>query len=728
MSFLDYQKYQTMAKVEDLIKRVTDAQLRVDLEREVRALKRETKFGLVFEDHIPENALLFGASIRVGQRVAIRGRRSDDTYVVEAMLDGGKNCRIRLENELLADSTKHLGRKAKDVTNSELVTVEQLVAVKHFGEPIYPTLSPVAQITRDPEKPYHTLINADNFHALQLLLYCYEAQVDVIYIDPPYNTGAKDWKYNNSYVDLSDQWRHSKWLSFMRRRLLLARRLLKPRTGALIVTIDEHEVHHLGMLLEKVFPDHYRQMVTIVVNPKGVTQGRFSRVEEYALFCFAKDAGVVGRGDDLLTPEAEDEAENDTPRWKGLLRSGTNARREDRKGLFFPVLVDPERGAVLGAGEPLPYDQQPDFDTLVDGLVPVWPVRTDGSLGNWGVGPVTLRQLIGKGFVALGGYDPKRRTYGISYLSKKLQNQVAAGVLRVISFDEVKNIVDVRYSDVAERQIKSVWHRTSHDAGAYGSDLLKTILGGARAFSFPKSLYAVKDALSAVARDNPDALILDFFAGSGTTLHATCLLNAELGGRRRCILVTNNEVDEKQAKTLNAAGYWPGDPEFEQYGISHSVTWPRCKYVVNGKRDDGTELPGTYLNGREFKEGFAENVEYFNLTFLDPHHLAKGQAFECILPVLWLMSGAKGMRETGRGSRKWFVAEHSPYAVLIDENYFDGFRHELAKRPDIKNVFLVTDSDESFRDMVAELPGSPLALMLYKSYLENFKINIERQF
>src|SRR4029077_7195650 len=124
------------------------------------------------------------------------------------------------------------------------------------------------RLDRAPGKPYHTLINADNFHALQLLLYCYEGKVDVIYIDPPYNTGARDWKYSNDYVDKTDTFRHSKWLSMMKKRLLLAKRLLKP-DGVLIVTIDEHEVQHLGVLLEQHFAEYSRQMVTIVINEKG---------------------------------------------------------------------------------------------------------------------------------------------------------------------------------------------------------------------------------------------------------------------------------------------------------------------------------------------------------------------------------------------------------------------------------------------------------------------------
>ena len=114
--------------------------------------------------------------------------------------------------------------------------------------------------------------------------YLHEGDVDCIYIDPPYNTGARDWKYNNRLVDAKDDWRHSKWLSMMDRRLRLAKRLLRP-DGVLIVTIDEHEVHHLGMLLESIFPNHLRHMVTIIINPKGTGKLNFGRVDEYALFC-----------------------------------------------------------------------------------------------------------------------------------------------------------------------------------------------------------------------------------------------------------------------------------------------------------------------------------------------------------------------------------------------------------------------------------------------------------
>jgi adenine-specific DNA-methyltransferase len=693
-----------MAKLEDLIKQIPDAKLRAEIAREAAALKSTKKFGLVFEEHIPERVQLPGLPVRIGSRVVKRGNGKQVFQVVDIK---GNTARLAPEPEGQEETAK----------------LDELVIVKRFGEPIYPTLTPRERIERAPDKPWHTIINADNFHALQLLLYCYEGMVDVIYIDPPYNTGARDWKYNNDYVDVVDEYRHSKWLAMMKKRLKLARRLLNPETGVLIVTIDEHEVHHLGILLEDEFFDSLRQMVTIVINQKGVAQGGLSRAEEYAFFCFAKDATVYGQDDDLLSPERPNSKRFTTPRWEWLLRGGTNSRREDRPNLFFPIYIDPIRKVITGIGDTIPLSQAP---SVPEDQTVAWPLRTDGSLGNWRVSPPTLRDLVSKGYVKLGGYDQKRKTWTVLYLGQQAQTQIETGIIRIASRDTETNVVEIEYVGSQERQVKTVWHRGTHDSGTYGSTMLRTLLGGNSQFSFPKSLYSVRDTLSIVTRRKPNALILDFFAGSGTTLHATAMLNEEDNGNRRCILVTNNELNEKIAKQLNEQGIFAGQPEFEQNGICEAVTFPRCKYVINGKRDDGTELSGVYLNGREMKEGFEENVEYFRLDFLDSHEVAYGEKFEAILPILWLMSGAQGKRENDKGEKAWFIPKGSPFAVLIDEHTFSQFKQAIAKRADLTHIFLVTDSMEAYRSMLAQLPDTLQTKMLYKSYLDNFRINTEQ--
>ena len=171
-------------------------------------------------------------------------------------------------------------RRARTLAENDLVVVRQ------FGEPIFPALTPVDRVQNGPvDAPWHTLIEADNYHALQLLDYLYAGQVDCIYIDPPYNTGARDWKYNNDYVDGNDGWRHSKWLAFMEKRLKLAKRLLNPNNPVLIVTIDEKEYLRLGLLLEELFADCRIQMISTMINPASVARaGAFGRNDEYIFF------------------------------------------------------------------------------------------------------------------------------------------------------------------------------------------------------------------------------------------------------------------------------------------------------------------------------------------------------------------------------------------------------------------------------------------------------------
>ncbi|MWK56273.1 site-specific DNA-methyltransferase [Pseudomonas otitidis] len=827
-----------MSAIHDLIAQVSDSRLRERLSVEWANASKEKKFGLVFEDHLPELLPLHGAKPQKGDLVCRRQGALKDVWQIKSIHAGIATC-VKPSNEA------HPSEPARAAEEPVQFPVDELLVVREFGEPIFPALVPVDSVAKgSADAPWHTLIEADNYHALQLLDYLYAGQVDCIYIDPPYNTGARDWKYNNDYVDGNDGWRHSKWLAFMEKRLKLAKRLLKTDTGVLIVTIDEHEVHHLGMLLEREFPEAYRQLVTIVINPKGVTQGRFSRVEEYALFCFGNQAFVNSLGDDLLSPAKP--GTNTTPRWKGLLRSGTNARRQDRHKMFFPVLIDTERNAIVGAGDYLPLDQTPDLDAKVDGFAAAWPIRMDGSFGNWGVGPESLRGLIKKGYVSLGGFDESRRTWGISYLSRKLQLQIESGAIRVVEFDKLRNVVSVEYAEERERQIKTVWHRSAHDAGAYGADILKSIFGEGRKFSFPKSLYATRDAVAAVVRDRPSALIVDFFAGSGTTLNAVNLLNATDGGHRRCILVTNNEVSAEEAAALGARGLQPGDTEWEAQGICRSVTWPRSKYTILGQRDDGSVLTGEYLTGktverekarsftqigfvepaqldtptkkkqvvalidglpqtlvkepcpfivsedhkasvlfdpaaaedwlealdgqehitdfyivtpvkrvfdqlkaqvvellgpvlvpeeekRSMSAGFAANLAYFKLDFLERERVSLRRAFREILPLLWLKAGAVGPRpELKRGEPEpvLFAPEGSNFVVLLDETRMGRLLKSLEGRTGLSQVFIVTDADESFKTMAQEVrevagkanPGLAV-VQLYRDYLLNFMIN-----
>ena len=417
--------------------------------------------------------------------------------------------------------------------------MDDLLVVKRFHELTFPGVTPVGEVRRGtPDKPAHIVINAENFHALQVLTYVYGGKVDCIYIDPPYNTGDKSWKYNNRFVDDNDSYRHSKWLSFMDKRLRLAGVLLKP-DGVLIVTIDEHEVHHLGILLEELFPHTRRQMVTIVNNAAGVTQGGFYRVEEYALFCFFGESRPIPGPDDLLSTEKKT-----TPIWFSLIRyGGVNALPARRPGLVYPIAVNPTTNRVAGVGRTLTErvkagditgdmnEWQPDSTESDEGDPLIWPFRGDGSLSTWQTNPASLLKLAADGFVRIRPQQngPGGNKFSITYVKSGNRAKVLSGEIPIV--DREPN--DGPYIlGKAKRNVvpKTVWRRASHDAGKWGSRTLRDLLGSV-SFSYAKSPYAVVDTLRTIVGDNPNALILDFFAGSGTTLHSVAMLNAEDGGK-----------------------------------------------------------------------------------------------------------------------------------------------------------------------------------------------------
>ena len=244
-----------MALLQDLIGQIEDPALRERILSETNKLLKQKKFGLVFEEHLPECTPLYDIPIRLGSTVAVKTGYVCDIYEV-IKIDG---------TEALCDR--------KETHERKTFQLDELVAVAEFGEPIYPYLKPMGEICNAPDSNlWHTLIEADNYHALQLLEYLYAGKVDCIYIDPPYNTGARDWKYNNDYVDGSDTYRHSKWLSMMEKRLKIAKKLLNPEDSVLIVTIDEKEYLHLGCLLEEMFSEASMQMISSVINPSGVSR------------------------------------------------------------------------------------------------------------------------------------------------------------------------------------------------------------------------------------------------------------------------------------------------------------------------------------------------------------------------------------------------------------------------------------------------------------------------
>ena len=711
-------------EVDTLVGRVQDPALRADLRAHIARLKAKRTFGLVYESHLPERVHLPEHPILPGASVVHRDEAESSTYQVGRVRAGKATIRKSRDPDGSPLSEDDLAEIV-----DEVVDVDALVVITDFGQSVYPGLRRVGSIERGGDKPFQVAIKGENHHVLEALSFSHTHKVDCIYIDPPYNTGDSDWKYDNNYVDKSDSYRHSKWLAFMERRLKLAKQLLNPEASVLIVTIDEKEVHRLGLLLEQVFPDARAQMVTIVINAPGQTRKQeLARVEEYAFFLFFGAAEPCPAGDDLLNEQPSRNPR--TVRWESLLRSGTNSRRGDRPALFYPVFIDPTEPRIVEIGDPKTLDTERTSWTVPTGAVAIWPLKSDGTEGNWRASPGYLRQLHAQGMVRLGEYrfDEGRGT--IWYLGKAAVRGIEAGVIQVTGRDS-QNAVAVQYAGEAlssrRTTVKTVWNRPSHHAGWHGSALVRALLPG-HSFPFPKALYAVEDAIRLAVGDKPDALVLDFFAGSGTTTHAVARLNRQDGGRRQSIVVTNNEVSADEATELRKQGIRPGDLKWETLGIFDHITRPRITAAMTGKTPRGTAVKGEYKFSDTFPmaEGFDENVEFIELSYLDPSDVELDRAFDGVAPLLWLRAGARGpvldlAKCTDDGGNRKSYAWSPVYGILFDP---DSWRRFVAELPDAATaVFVVTDSQTTFAGVSAELPSRLDVVRLYENYLSIFRPN-----
>lgn len=696
-----------MAILDELITQIENPDLRARIATEVEKLAKQKKFGLVFEEHLPECTPLWDIPVKAGRKAALKTGHVNDFYTVLKIEDGVATC------------------LNKDKSATAEFPVEELVCVAEFGEPIYPYLKPIDTVCNAPDSDlWHTLIEADNYHALQLLEYLYAGKVDCIYIDPPYNTGARDWKYNNDYVDGSDAYRHSKWLSMMQKRLRLAKKLLNPKDSVLIVTIDEKEYLHLGCLLEEMFPEGNMQMITDVINPRGTNrENEFSRVEEFIFICRFGDATVCKTDNNMLGNTDET---GKSRVWYAFNRG--NNPRASANGQFFPIYIDEAKKTIVDIGEPMPLNTAPNDFPKREGMASVFPVNNRGEESIWRAIPETVREWVKKGYVKVSQYDKKNNRWTLSYIPSGMQERIESGEISVVGRNEDGSL-NISHIDSSQEKVspRSVWIQRNHNATDYGAALIKNIVSGHH-FSYPKSLYATHDTIRFFVANKPNALIVDFFAGSGTTMHAVNLLNAEDGGHRRCIMVTNNEVSDAEAKEMSQRWLKPGDEEWEKLGIARYVTWPRTVCSIEGHDVNGNPLKGNYIGSDiPMADGFKANAAFFKLGFLDKNAVALGRQFKEMLPTLWMKAGAHGACPTiGETVPEMLILPENRMAVLVDERAYMAFAEKLDEHPEIETVFLVTDSDSGYRDMISGLNVKE-SYQLYRDYLDNFRINAVRR-
>lgn len=728
-----------MANIRQTIEDVE--KLAPELAQQIKKYVKEHAYGLVYESSLPEAVRLYTKTPSINDTVNLRPPRGQEEreenrqpWTVKDIQDG--------------TATIDNGQEQRQVPTDDLVPIVS------YNDVIYPGLREVDRIERgDKDDPYQVVINAENYHALEMLTYCYAGKVDCIYIDPPYNTGAKDWKYNNDYVDSNDKYRHSKWLAFMERRLKLAKKLLNPKDSVLICTIDEKEYTRLGLLLEQVFPEARIQMVSSVINPKGQSRGgACARVDEYIF--------LIQLGNSAIAPlplasnwRVAQSTSTDKIQWTTLRRRGrmNNSLRTNSPGCFYPIFIKTDDLSVHSIGEALPLDKHPDSVVAPEGTVAVWPMRPDGEEGCYQTTPEHCRELLAKGYLHI----TSATVGGINYIKSGEQHKVEDGVYKVIGHNSndgsviVENAGDVKFMPTTQ------WNIPSHNAGDYGKRFLNAMFGDSR-FTYPKSLYAVHDVLRFFVADKPNALIIDFFGGSGTTLHAVNLLNAEDGGKRRCICVTNNEVSSEEQKALAKNGLRPGDPEWEARGIARYVTWPRTKCSIEGVDVNGNPLKGEYgcltdsyepydadiidpetgkkargkayrkvktqmypdMEGMKMSDGFKANAIFFDLTYESEWPIRLDNAFDAIAPILWMQAGCRGPI-IHRVGKSYLITDY--YGVLFKYGQASSFVSAVRMHPGIKTVFVVTDDQRRFSSMCRRLPGMDVH-RLYETFLKTFEI------
>ena len=341
----------------------------------------------------------------------------------------------------------------------------------------------VTEIKRDDNGTIreNLIIKGNNLIALHTLKQQFRGQVKLIYIDPPYNpdSPSNTFMYNNNF-------KRSSWLTFMRNRLEVAKELLR-KDGSMIVAIDENEQNYLGVLLDEVFPEREKHCITIVHNPRGVQGANFSYIHEYAFFVIPKGKKVIG---DREIPTKE-------ITWNNFRNWGGESRREDAKNCFYPVIVEDDE--VVGFGDVLDNNEHPSEQTVTCGKRDfVYPIDQNKVERKWRY----ARQSVDK----------------IKHLLRAKKTETGYEIELGKDFG----------------MYRTVWEDKRYDANIYGTQIVKSLVPDCN-FDFPKSLWNVYDCLLSVVENDKDALILDFFGGSGTTAHAVLELNKD-GGNRKFII------------------------------------------------------------------------------------------------------------------------------------------------------------------------------------------------
>ena len=688
-------------------------------------------FGLVYESHLPEIAEVPDHSIVEGDWVVKRSPKGEFSPNGSHRL---RVCNI-YDNEdgiEVADVEDHSGDDGIKII--EALPLDSIIKTVSQDEVIFPGLVSDGEVIGDKYSDvFHSVICSENYSALRMLgATDLIGKIDCIYIDPPYNTGNKDWIYNNDYVDGSDEFRSSAFMNFLERRLQEAKTLLNPEDSVLILTIDEKEYLNVGMLLRQVFTGARIQMVSSVINPAGVArESSMSRNDEYIYLVMIGNSSP-NKTTLKTTPSSSIDSEKSNKRsnptiWNSLRRRGKKYTRQGSPGCFYPIYI---RGTeIVDVGDPLKDNENPGDEKKIEGTEVIYPIQPDGSQGAYNLGVEKLIERLNKGYVRV-----KESSKGkiIQYLRNAEIERIERGELIR------KNTKEIDYEwlnvDLMVKSGKTQWNIGSHNAEKYGTSITNA-LHGEKCFDFPKSLYAVEDVLRFFVKSKPNATILDFFGGSGTTAHAVMHLNEQDGGKRKSITVTNNEIGVQRSKNLSKKRYQSGDPEWEKYGVYEYATKPRITAAITGKTAASgytEDVKGYYKyndfqdeyaigdpipkdKARQFKDGLKQNVKFFKLNYLAYDDIFLNLEDDALYPLIWLEQGQQG--EIPHDVDSFFISDK--YAIVKKLSQFNNVMDNCGDG--VSTVYVHADEDTAIQLQESVSHGVEV-VPLWDLYVQRMKL------